>query len=252
MGLGDSFTYGVGVDFDDTYLSLLEKKLNTRGKGHKHIRIIKAGIPRHFPLTERLLFEKYSAIFEPKLIIIGFLPNDIIDTYYGLNVISVDKKGYLVSSESRTLGSYGIYIYRYCHIFRILWRYYLTNFAQNQKKPGFNQIFKENGMYEKEWQKVESEYKKIIKISNKTGSKTIIMLIPQKGIHNDNYSYIANRLSEFGSQNGAYFHDTRPDLIKASKNKILYYEKDGHCTPDGYRVIANSIYRFLTVNNLVP
>ncbi len=60
MGLGDSFTYGVGAKFEETYLYLLEQRLNSRAENDPIIQIIKAGIPRYFPQTERILFEKFD------------------------------------------------------------------------------------------------------------------------------------------------------------------------------------------------
>jgi hypothetical protein len=43
VALGDSFTYGVGVEFADTYLVRLERLLNTRPGSR--VEIIKLGIP---------------------------------------------------------------------------------------------------------------------------------------------------------------------------------------------------------------
>ncbi len=43
--------------------------------------IIKAGIPRFFPRPERLLLEHEGHTFQPDLILVGFVPNDVMDTY---------------------------------------------------------------------------------------------------------------------------------------------------------------------------
>ena len=81
LGLGDSFTYGVGISFEESYLFRLEKMLNERQGEHPKIEIIKAGIPRFFPEAERLVLQHYGIKFNPDLILIGFLVNDVMDTF---------------------------------------------------------------------------------------------------------------------------------------------------------------------------
>lgn len=253
MGLGDSFTYGIGAEFNKTYLYLLEQSLNSTIGSHKKIRIIKAGIPRYYLYTERLLFEKYSDVFKPDLVIVGFVPNDIIDTYYGLSNIGIEKdSGYLISADAEKLGAAGIYLYRNFHFFRIIARFYYEYSLSKKNKPIYSEIFKANGFHEKEWKEIEKEYKKIIHIANALGAKTAFVHIPQKARWNEQHFYISYRFKKFVSENGAYFIDTLPKFIEESKSKTLYYDIDGHCTPDGYGVIANAIHDYLIDNKLVP
>ena len=44
VALGDSFTYGVGADFDETYLAQVERRLNERPGNHPRVEIIKLGL----------------------------------------------------------------------------------------------------------------------------------------------------------------------------------------------------------------
>ena len=60
LGLGDSFTYGVGADFEQTYLYLLEKMFNERAGKHPSVEIIKAGIPRYYSEPELILLNEYG------------------------------------------------------------------------------------------------------------------------------------------------------------------------------------------------
>ena len=49
LALGDSFTYGYGARYEDTYLVVLEKLLNQRRQTPANFEIIKMGIPEVFP-----------------------------------------------------------------------------------------------------------------------------------------------------------------------------------------------------------
>src|SRR5215475_7273432 len=52
LALGDSFTFGVGSEYEDTWLAKLEKELKIHGKP---IEIIKAGIPGYNQFLEYYL-----------------------------------------------------------------------------------------------------------------------------------------------------------------------------------------------------
>ncbi len=183
----------------------------------------------------------------------GFLPSDVVDTYYGLDSFIVEwKSGYLITKEAQKLGSIGLYLYRNSHLFRIIIQYYLQALESDKVKVKKDEICRDNGYYEKEWQAIEKEYKKIIQIADDLGAKTLIAHIPQGTNRNDRQFYISSRFEKFVSRNGAHFVDTLPAIIDASKSKTLYYKKDGHCTPEGYKIIADTIYEYLILNNLAP
>jgi hypothetical protein len=42
------------------------------------------------------------------------------------------------------------------------------------------------------------------------------------------------------------------DATDRHPSSPLYYEKDGHCTPAGYAVIANEVSRALAERELIP
>ena len=63
--LGDSFTYGAGVAFEETYPRRLEAMLNGRRGPHPKVEVINAGVYRYFPEAERLLLEHYGRDFSP-------------------------------------------------------------------------------------------------------------------------------------------------------------------------------------------
>ena len=57
VALGDSFTFGTGARFEETYLARLERLLNRRQGGHPTVEIVKAGLPRFYTEPERLLLK---------------------------------------------------------------------------------------------------------------------------------------------------------------------------------------------------
>lgn len=253
LGLGDSFTYGVGVKFEETYLYKLEKLLNNRQGIHPRIEIIKMGIPRFFPEVERLVLQHYGLQFQPDLILVGFLPNDITDTYMGIGAISVAKNGYLKTTEAEKLGEVGTWLYVNSHLFRRVLSSYVSNAIKNKYPIYWDDIYKPNGYHEKDWRKLELEYKKMIELASQINAKIGFIYIPQKGPWDDAHSYPSRRLYKYSKDNGVTFIDNLPAIKNASiKGEELYYDKDGHCNSEGHRVIAETVYSKLIGKSLVP
>ncbi len=252
VGVGDSFTMGAGVSFEQTYLYRLEELLNNRKGNHPKIEIIKLGISRFFPETERIVLEQYGKQFSPDLVLIGFLPNDILDTHHGIDAIKVDSKGRLRTRESLELGEWASFLYEYSHVLRILLIKYVS-FKMNERTPiKFSDIYIPEGPLEKDWIKVESDLKKIAEVAESISAKTAIIHIPQGAPWLDEHWYPSKRLSTFSEKNNLFFIDTLPAFKNYKGKEDLHYPKDGHCTQLGYDFIAQTIYEYLTMHQLIP
>jgi lysophospholipase L1-like esterase len=246
VGVGDSFTYGQGAQFEETYLYRLEKMLNQRGGNHPEVEIIKAGIPRYFPEAERLYLEHYGMKYKPDLILVGFLANDVIDTFLGIDAVTVSEDGgYLLPKE---FGKIGVWLYFNSHLSRIILHKYRS---YKNRRYRFSEVYKPDGFHEKDWQTVESEFGKMVELAGRAGARVAIIHIPQ-GIDDDSYSYPARRLSRLSQEQGFIFIDVLPAMKQAAGKETLYWEKDGHCNASGYRVIAETVYSYLTENGIVP
>jgi lysophospholipase L1-like esterase len=250
LGIGDSFTYGQGVSFENTFLYILEKMLNEREKDSPKIEIIKAGIPRFFPEPERILLEQYGLKYSPDLILIGFVPNDVIDTFLGIDAVRVDEEGYLIPKEAKKIGKIGKWLYVQSHLCRIILRSYMS-YKTKRREYKFPEIYKPEGYHERDWRKLESEFKKMIEIAKRAHVQIAFIHIPQ-GLRDSSYSYPAMRLSEFFSELGIVFIDVLEAMKEASRDQTLYWVKDGHCNSAGYRVIAETVYSSLIKEGLVP
>ncbi len=79
MALGDSFTFGFGVEVEQTYPKQLEQLLNDRGGGAEY-EVINAGFPGYSTVQELRYFEEEGRHLEPDLVLIEFFPvNDFSD-----------------------------------------------------------------------------------------------------------------------------------------------------------------------------
>jgi hypothetical protein len=248
LGLGDSFTYGVGATFEESYLTRLQVKLEQKAGGHPPVEVIKAGIPRYFPEAERILLEQEGLKFHPDVVVVGILPNDIVDTYLGLDAVTPDASGSLLTREAKALGSFGTFLYRYSCLGRLILRVYINRHGQ----PNYGDMFKDGGFHEKDWQKMETEFARMKVLTDSIGAKLVLMHIPERGPWSEQERYLPRRFSAWAAQHGVYFLDVLPAMEHNPAPESLFYPKDGHCTPAGYAVIADTLFAYLTDQGLVP
>ena len=252
LGLGDSFTYGAGAEFEQTYLFILEKMLNDRSSVHPKIEVIKAGIPRYYPETQRILLQHYGKNYTPDLIIVGFVPNDVIDTHYGLDAVVLDRSGYLKTKVANDMGFFGHMLYNNSHLLRIILRR-VTAYRMSQiYDPKWEEVFVADGYHEDDWISIENEYSEIVEIASSIGANVIIVHIPGKGPWNEKHHYPANRLSSWAKANNVGFVDVLPAMIVESSKQDLYYRIDGHANSSGHAVIARQIYDHLATTDELP
>ncbi len=88
--LGDSFTFGLGVDGDDTACAVLERTLRKR-LGRDDVAVLNTGVISYSPLLECLAFREVVRGYQPTLTILLLDGNDIGDDLkYARQVLSAD------------------------------------------------------------------------------------------------------------------------------------------------------------------
>ena len=254
LGVGDSFTAGWGAPFEQTYLRRLELALAARDGDHPRIEVIKAGISGYFPQTEKLVVEHYGLQFQPDVIIVGFLPNDVLDTMRGLESVVVDKQGYLTSAEAADLGAFGLWLYRTSHVARIALRAWVK-FRQRDLPPDWwMPIYEPNEEFEAAWLELEHQYDGIRTLAQTAGAKLVVLNIPESVPDQSFHAYPAKRLAAWCGDHDVTFIDAAPQVLAASQasQDPLYYSEDRHCTPAGYQAVADALLAGLVAADLIP
>lgn len=255
LGIGDSFTLGFGAKFEESYLFRLEKKLNAISDNKKNVEIIKAGIGRYYPELERIFLEHYGVKYEPDLIIVGFVPNDINDTFMGMETITVQADGYLLTREANEIGRIGSLLYINSHLMRLILDKYIKSKIDSKYEFEWGEIYKPNDLYELQWKQIENEFEKIVSIADSINSQVLFLHIPHMNpFFQDkdwDLSYPGKRLSAWSEQKDINFVDSYPILYKESQNKTLYWPIDGHCNSEGYKIISDILFEYIIENKFI-
>jgi lysophospholipase L1-like esterase len=250
--LGDSFTYGAGADFDSTWPSVVERKLNERSGSHPRVEAIRMGLPRYFPAAEREVLDFYGLRFAPDLVLVGILPNDVIDTHYGLGAIQLDREGTLRTPESQALGEVGRWLYVHSQAMRIVLGRIVAVLRQHRDPIFWEDVYHKNGRHERDWLKMEADLEGMSDDARAAGAQLVLVSIPQRGPWDETHLYPDRRLAAWSAAHGVPFIATAPSLEKAATEGPVYWSRDGHCTPRGYAAIGSAVVGALVERGLVP
>lgn len=77
VGMGDSFTFGTGVEIEDTYLEKLRGQLNEHGS---RVDLYNLGVPGYGTDQEYGALKKLYEKRTPDLVLVGFYINDVMDS----------------------------------------------------------------------------------------------------------------------------------------------------------------------------
>lgn len=117
LALGDSFTWGAGVSYDEAFPTLLERGLQTSYQG---VEVINLGVPAWGPHEELHLLQVYGIRYHPDLVVLNFFVGNDIQNKRGDDtnlpeILVVAGRSYYVHSNGNwvhdTLGLDRWYLY---------------------------------------------------------------------------------------------------------------------------------------------
>ncbi len=238
--IGDSFTEGIGAEFDSSYPILLNSKLN---KKFKNIEVLNAGRGGSDPFFDFTLLKDKIIEFKPDIVLQSFTTNDFYQDIVirgGFNRFQKD------GGVKRRNDYWWESIYFRSSIFRIL----LTTLG------GYDDFLIKSKNYPQLYDKMKEECVELFKayknLATTNDFKLILFTFPFQNdftVNNKNdnfYSELSKELKEleFSFQN---LQPCYEEYIAehGGTYKDYYWEKDGHHNAKGYKMMANCIEEIL-------
>jgi hypothetical protein len=250
VGLGDSFTFGYGVEKEETYLALAEKTLREMGM---NVEIINLAVSGFGTAEQIIMLEKVGLGFDPDMVTVGFYVNDIADNVRSmLYVLDQNRKprrhqeSYLPAVKVREfLYSFAIYRYLAEHSHALYFvRRAVADFLQkrlkerNEKKLGdaetpTSQSHAQTQPSRGPAQLAAALLDQLKRVVTQRGKTICIIDIPEK----TNRSHLPREFFQGVTEEEVI--DLRPSFEKAMKTRLIYWQKsDGHWTPEGHKIAA--------------
>lgn len=283
MVFGDSFTFGHGVEENETYSAFLESMFEGESK---IIEVINAGYKAAWSPDSYYLFLKNEiSKYKPDIVIFGiWVGNDLTDIKDN-EWLKLDNKGLPLDIESKIYyvdGSNRLrdknFIDRgslYSTIGNFLWKYSQTyNLVRNKfnfllikirksTQDDFNCIYcnEFDKKHESTWKNMKLIMKASKDISDDKDFKFIVAIFPTKeqvdnkewekykGFYKDRGMVMERPQTEFKGilhSLGIMYIDLLPDFQKLNVDNSFYFENDPHWNVKGHELVAQKLYGYIT------
>ena len=241
--LGDSITYGLRLEYNDTYPYLSETIL--KEKNRLPAECINAGIPGYSTWQEYLFWLKEGVKYQPDIVVLSFCLNDVLNTYTGIRFGDYgqdDPVPYIEDNWMDSLLKRSAIIYMGKHY------YYKIRYGKNMRE---NAIYREGldaaSLYEKAntpeiqhaWELTHTYIKKIAEETKQRNARFLFVIfpynisLPGQGIQ----PWMPKTLLEFSAQNNIPVLDMLPvfqkDMDTMKNHELTRYFRDA-CHPTAY------------------
>ena len=257
VAVGDSFTFGVGVEQEDTWVYLLAKALGRE--------IANLAIPAQGPAQYTRVLKHYGLAMRPKVVFYGFYFNDLdaANRFYRMK---------------RTLFPVSRYLRQYSVLYNLVTES-RTSAATDQPptapdKPSVSAddgaelirrtLERQNRNFEQRWQVTVKELDEALRASRAVKIELVLLYLPSRWeVHWESIK-ARNRLPDSldidrlrrtvveycGARKIACFDLTPVLKHEARQGTELYFPIDGHWNKQGNRIVAQALQKFLTAKGL--
>ncbi|MBC8501316.1 MAG: SGNH/GDSL hydrolase family protein [DPANN group archaeon] len=234
VAIGDSFTFGHGIELNETYIKQLEKKLNQNSS--LRYEVINFGFPAYNVLQNYEMMKSRALRFNPDLIMLGYFLNDP-EFIPGMNpLIQYCKENKSVIDELN------INIFEKSKIVRFLIRYY-TTFVYEKKIAEFGIGYFDYINSEKYlgWNCTKKIFNQINLLSKRNNIPVLLIIIPHYDVQMSTYERIVN----LSKKNGFYVLNFHTYFLNISDEEVYTKNDKPHFNREGNKIISDSIYDFL-------
>jgi lysophospholipase L1-like esterase len=268
--VGDSLTFGFGVELENTYLKVLESELNATATRGRRFQVVNGGMDGT-GLDRHLEFIRSRAPhLQPDLVIVAISLNDIVD--YRIRGSQPDSRAFSERSPIRRLNTFLLfhsqaYLSAYMRLKSILYRTHVLNFGEEHWYE--IDILKSTTADMKDaWDSTEEILSDIVALARERHYPLMFVVFPMEIQLNDQALELYRRelqldvggsalsgnpqleLRRFGASLGVPVLDLLPAFRAASESVLFLRNRSMTADPvhpsvTGHRLAAQALYRFL-------
>lgn len=249
MVIGDSFTFGSGVNVEDTYCEQLERLLHNTNSPHEVINcgVVGYDMWQYFEVLKRKVLP-----YQPDLVIIGVFFDDIGASRPPYEDSNEWKGGLPYKKKTPGLMNhfYTMNFIKNCNYqFETRIRYLINGgyLKYIEKRKGRFKSTLDKTVIDKMEEQKRSDFtetlQKFVSTAKTSGSEVLIVMIPDAvQLHDPQMQGINHFVKQACLRIGVHFIDTTPRFEKESDPASLYlFPVDPHTSPKGHRIIAEAI-----------
>lgn len=248
--LGDSFTEGNQVKYENTFPNLVGENL-----GVKHTNL---GVSSYSPIIYRLQVINILPQLDESNVIIQLFSNDFADdlSYSKLAIFENNKVIAIDGGGQNWFKSFArkIYLLRFLRKAQIILQHSLANNKQERQNVKYNNdvFLIEQDIHDNSIEhsiNILADIKKILHGQKKTLS---VMIIPSKFLSKKNICCTNDKLYHRVVENLKRINinviNLAEEFEQHANQQLLFFDKDIHLTEEGNRVVAEAITKYLRTN----
>ena len=256
VAVGDSYTFGVGVDLEKVWTILVARSVGRE--------ILNLGIPGQGPPQYTRVLKRYALPMRPRVVFYGLYYNDVQDSHRFYR-------------SKRTLLPFSRYARQYSFTYNLIQarrgssakrENALEGDARRGKLTPDSIVKSLKGAYKKfdeRWEIAARELREAVHASRDANVQLVILYFPSREqvywdlmIKKDNLpsslqvDRLPTTIMKFcGAERIACLDLTGPLRDAARQGRELYFPIDGHWNEEGNRVVAEAIQKFLMTGGIV-
>lgn len=253
LALGDSFTFGIGVRDEDTFVRRIEKQLNAQAtSAPTRYEVLNAGVEGYNTRDEVITLEHRWLKLQPDVVLITFYLNDAYADFTFLNRGEAQGVG---AEKPLNLAQYS-YVYDYAqhalHVRRESQR--IKAFYQRQFFSKADQFLDNPGSTNVDWTHSRRALERAVQLSRQHNFRLALVIFPELYSLNADYPFTAihRHVQQTCQQLGISTYDLL-DAFKGHRDKDLWvHPADHHPNEIAHEIAARAILAFLNQHKLLP
>lgn len=287
--IGDSFTFGIGVEAEETFVAQVKEELREVAPG---LETFNGGVPGFSPLEELSWLKTYGLQLNPDVVVIAiFLGNDIIEaTKWGRSPIEeggIGAGGQLLFASTNSVPETGgatgthLWLFHNSHLVRLVSRFAptgvrrLLGFGESWVTNGMRRAFRSHNPSDPLTQEGMAANREALtelaELAREESFRLAALVIPSDMQLDQDRWNIGMMLAKWDPEDydfdpqypGRFFGDLLAELdipmvdlspiIKENlyEDEPLYYVYDPHWTPAGHRLAAGALAELLIEHGLL-
>ncbi len=242
--VGDSITEGMGVNFNDTYAKVLEKKLNEDGIKTE---VLNFGISRYSTIQEIQVLKRKALLFEPDIIVLGYFLNDPIFEDPFINYLK-ELTNYETDKKTFELIDAPQECWNRLKIKKIIDQSkFLTALTTKERNVNYTSFYKQIHEDPCTWKTVDYSFRQLSSISIQKNIPIIITIFPVLEFNNYPFLEIHKQVRDEAEKYKFVVIDLYDEFFATGKSLRTEPGDNIHPNKQGHKIAAERIYEKVLV-----
>ncbi|MBI2910195.1 MAG: hypothetical protein HYX92_21340 [Chloroflexi bacterium] len=258
--LGDSVSFGSGVNLEDTYAKVLERTLN---RGANRYEVINFSVPAADTPEELAALKGKVPSYKPDLVVLGYMLNDTkptLDAAPGANPSGGVRQHLRVFARFLNANSY-LFAFSWERLERIMWKSSVLRVLNDRA-----QYYETEDAYTKwivtayteepdsAWTRVKAGIREMKDLSGAKSAPLFLVILPFSNSVYDSDPDLKPQdlVSRFALEENIPYLDLTPRLRENASEALFLPNDMAHLTSRGHEIAAEAIFNELKARGLVP